>query len=99
MTIVLNPWSSGKGQVKSIATESQRPSGTGRGRKGPPGLIVLDLLRWHSSQEGIYACSVLSACRVGFRMSLRRRSSLVCHVRAERASYVLVGPPGRRGGR
>ena len=46
------PSSGGEGPMKSMATESPQLSGTGRGCKGPIGLVVKDLFRWHSTQEG-----------------------------------------------
>ena len=39
------PLSMGKGPIKSIATESPRCSGMGRGWRGPNGLFVRDLFR------------------------------------------------------
>jgi hypothetical protein len=51
------PLSFGKGPMKSMATESQRWSGTGSGWRGPTGLVVRDLFRWQSAQAGTYACS------------------------------------------
>ena len=51
------PLSLGKGPMKSIAIESQRLSGIGRGWRGPNGLVVQDLFRWQSVQAGTYAFS------------------------------------------
>ena len=44
----------GKGPTKSIAMESQWPSGTGRGCRGPSGFEVWDLLHWQSAHPGMY---------------------------------------------
>ena len=44
--MVLNPLSTGRGPMKSIATESQWSSGMGRGWSGPIGLVVVDLICW-----------------------------------------------------
>ena len=38
-----NPSSGGNGPMKSIATESQRPSGAGNGCSGPRGFVAADL--------------------------------------------------------
>jgi len=48
-----NPLSTGNGPIKHIATLSPRASGIGRGCKGPAGLLVADLFRKQSVQEGM----------------------------------------------
>src|SRR5271168_2009358 len=79
------PSSGGNGPIKSIATESQRPSGTGKGCKGPISLVVEDLLRWHSTQEGTYAdsrslCMWASSMNCeGFCNFFRIRNDPSCH--------------------
>src|ERR1700761_7116833 len=45
VTMLLEPSSGGSGPMKSIATESQRWSGTGSGCSGPTGFVVRDLFR------------------------------------------------------
>ena len=55
--MVSNPLSNGRGPMKSIATESQRSSGTRRGWSGPIGLVVCDLFLWQAAHDGIYAVS------------------------------------------
>ena len=44
---------SGKGLIKSIATESQRASGTGNGWRGPIGFDVDNLFLWQSAHAGM----------------------------------------------
>lgn len=51
VTMVLKSLSLGSGPMKSIATESNRLSGTGRGCRGPPGFEVVFLFYWHLVHE------------------------------------------------
>lgn len=57
-TMQLNPPSSGSGPTKSMATQSSRFSGTGKGCREPIGEEVADLFRWQDSQEEIYMVSI-----------------------------------------
>ena len=54
--IVSFPSSLGRGPTKSNATASNRASGTGRGCRGPVGLVVQLLLHWQGEHDGMYTC-------------------------------------------